>query len=160
MPIKLCKPHTYFNNHTLTFPFELRLGAARILRLFGGPGRQKTSKQETGKSGTDGDLCGLRSEARLFWHPLTLRQLRPPVKPERWGPGQSHTAHPPILWESRCPAGSPPAGSGCRDRRAKSPKGLNLTEEKETSRPQAAQSNTRMGVYRHGSPFIAYTGNI
>lgn len=51
---------------------------------------------------------------------------RPPVRPWRLVPDRIRTAFPRNLWESRCRAGSPPAGSGCLDRTAMSPAAPNL----------------------------------
>lgn len=61
---------------------------------------------------------GLRSRShQASWQPLTLHCRRPPATPETSDPDPSYTQS---FWAWLCLAGWPPAGLGCRGRRATS----------------------------------------
>lgn len=80
--------------------------------------KRKTSPVRTfGSSHTAGLSSCVWPLQRSGWRPLTLHCRRHPARPETPDPDPSHTQS---SWGWLCPAGWPPAGLGCRGRRATS----------------------------------------
>lgn len=132
------QPHSHTNIQNTHRPLVLVL----ILALVGKPDSSKLLRQKQKRKQQkmpSGALCDFEHRrrplySRIRWQPLTLRCHSPPVTPERSGPDQSHTQS---FWGRPCPAGWPPAGLGCRGRRATGPAGANLrrTEKRQVWKP-------------------------
>lgn len=94
---------------------------------------------------------------RSRWQPLTPHCRRPPAMPETPDPDPSRTRS---FWGWLCPAGWPPAGLGCRGRRATSPACPNLRRTGSVSHEKHLRPVISVALNLQYCPFTASLSTV